>query len=77
MRGLEIIFSLRPHSPIDGRAFFTDALAWAEIYFQHAPIVSAVVHCDEVANHCHVLVVPIVDGRMGAVARTEQMYAGA
>lgn len=64
VRGLEVIFSLRPNSPIDGKAFFSDSLTWAESYFQPAPIVSAVVHCDEQAQHCHVIILPIIGGCM-------------
>ena len=38
-------------------------MAWADKYF-NAPVVSAVVHRDEAAIHCHVILVPIVAGRM-------------
>jgi hypothetical protein len=62
VRGLEIVFSLRPNSTIDAQAFFRDSLGWAANYFANAPIVSAVVHCDESAPHCHVIILPIVDG---------------
>lgn len=61
--GLEIIISLRPNSTIDTESFFSDSLAWAKGFFR-APVVSAVVHFDENAPHCHIIIVPLVDGHM-------------
>ena len=63
VKALEIIFSLPPESSIDQGQFFYDAVQWAEHYFA-APIISAIVHNDEAAPHCHVLILPLVDGRM-------------
>ena len=63
VRGLEIIFSLSPLSAIEHGKFFPDCVAWTERYFQ-VPILSATVHLDESAPHCHVLLLPLVDGRM-------------
>lgn len=63
LRGLEIIFSLPAGTTVDQRAFFEDALAWVEQWFS-VPILSAIVHADEAAPHCHVILLPLVDGRM-------------
>lgn len=63
LRGLEIIFSLPAETTVDQRAFFDDALSWAEQWFS-VPILSAIVHNDEAAPHCHVILLPLVDGRM-------------
>jgi hypothetical protein len=63
VRALEIIVSLNPGSVVDERKYFTDAAAWCESYFA-APVISAIVHLDEGAPHCHILVLPLVDGRM-------------
>ena len=63
LRGLEIIFSLPAGTTVDQRAFFDDALSWAEQWFS-VPILSAIVHNDEAAPHCHVILLPLVDGRM-------------
>ena len=63
LRGLEIIFSLPAGTIVDQRAFFDDALSWAEQWFS-VPILSAIVHNDEAAPHCHVILLPLVDGRM-------------
>ncbi|NDP47874.1 MAG: hypothetical protein GZ085_05670 [Sulfuriferula multivorans] len=63
VRGIEIIVSLPASSTIDRTAFFTDSLAWAQRFFA-VPVLSAVIHLDEAAPHCHVLLLPLVDGRM-------------
>jgi hypothetical protein len=63
VRGLEIIFSLPPKSGIQEADFFSEALIWAGQYFA-APVISAVVHNDEAAPHCHVLILPLINGRM-------------
>jgi len=63
VRALEILFSLNPDLPIDRVRFFDEAMRWVERTF-NAPILSAVVHNDEAAPHCHVLVLPLMNGRM-------------
>lgn len=60
---LEVIFSLPQGCAIDHREFFAESVAWADAFF-NAPILSAAVHLDEAAPHCHVLVLPLVGGRM-------------
>ena len=61
--GLEVLASLPPNSNIDEPDFFNDFVSWAEAYFK-APILSAIIHNDEEAPHCHILLLPLVDGRM-------------
>jgi hypothetical protein len=63
VRALEVIISLNPGSGVDERKYFTDAAAWCESYFG-APVISAIVHLDEGAPHCHIIVLPLVNGRM-------------
>lgn len=63
VRALEIIFSLPPSTTIDTLEFFSNATGWTESYFQ-VPIVSAVIHHDEEAPHCHVLMLPLINGRL-------------
>src|SRR5207245_6185490 len=41
----------------------SDSLAWIEVYFA-VPVLSAVVHVDEAAPHMHVLLLPLLNGRM-------------
>lgn len=66
---LEVVFSLPPGSAVDHREFFGAAVVWADAFF-NVPILSAAVHLDEAAPHCHVLLLPLVGGRMkgGALA---------
>lgn len=62
---LEIVFSLPPGQAIDDVAYFTECSAWAGRYFGGAQnILSADIHRDEAQPHCHVLILPLVNGRM-------------
>jgi hypothetical protein len=61
--GLEIIIGLPAETAIDHERFFDDAVQWTEQAFG-APILSAVVHHDEAAPHCHILLLPLVGRRM-------------
>jgi len=63
VQAVELIASLPPDASVDQKVFFSDALAWARGFF-NAPVLSAVVHLDESAPHCHILILPLVDGRM-------------
>lgn len=60
---LELLFMLPPHTSIDQREYFERATKWAETYFA-VPVLSAIVHLDESAPHCHVLLLPLVNGKM-------------
>jgi hypothetical protein len=66
---VELVFSLPPGSAVNHRDYFAAAVAWADAYF-NVPIISAAVHMDESAPHMHVLMLPLVGGRMqgGALA---------
>lgn len=63
VRGLEVITSLPPLSNANQPAFFADALAWVKAFYG-VPVLSAVLHNDEAAPHVHVLLLPLLDGRM-------------
>ena len=63
VRGLEIIIGLPAETTIDQERFFADAVQWVEQAYG-APILSAVVHRDEAAPHCHILLLPLVGRRM-------------
>lgn len=60
---IELIFSLPSDAPIAHHAYFNDAVMWAERFFQ-VPIVSAVIHLDEDAPHCHTILIPIKSDRL-------------
>lgn len=78
VRAIELVISLPPAQAFDQMAFFNDSLAWVRIFFG-VPVLSAVVHLDETEPHCHVLLLPVVNGRMigsdlvGNRARLRQM----
>lgn len=63
VRAVEIVFSLPPATSIDANDFFQSAVEWAREFFA-VPLLSAVIHNDESAPHCHVLLLPLVNGRM-------------
>ena len=63
--GLEIVFSLPHGHALDDRAYFTACAEWAGLAFGGAHnVLSADIHRDEAAPHCHVLLLPLIDGRM-------------
>lgn len=63
VRGIELLVSLPPDSGIPEREFFEASLAWAVSHFE-LPVLSAVIHNDETAPHCHIILLPLFDGRM-------------
>ena len=73
---LEVVFSLPPGHLQDDRAYFVDCVAWAGKHFGGV-ILSADVHRDEAAPHCHVLILPLIDNRMdgGRMAGGKQKFA--
>ena len=62
---LEIVFSLPHGHALDDRAYFMACAEWAGLAFGGAHnVLSADIHRDEAAPHCHVLLLPMVKGRM-------------
>ena len=63
--GLELVFSLSADHALNDREYFSACAAWAANHFGGRPnILSADIHRDESAPHCHVLIVPLIDGRL-------------
>lgn len=63
--GLEFIFSLPAEHQLDERAYFGDCAAWvAAQYSGGENILSVDIHRDEGAPHCHVLILPLLNGKM-------------
>ncbi len=60
---LEVLFSLPTDSAIDSPRYFEACTAWAEEHFK-VPVLSSIIHLDESAPHCHVLLLPLIDGHM-------------
>jgi hypothetical protein len=63
VRAIELVISLPPDTGIDTTEFFRCALEWVRHFFG-VPVLSAVVHYDEQAPHAHVIVLPLMNGRM-------------
>ncbi len=63
VRGLEIVFGLPVKSGIDELKFFRDCVSWSVRFFE-VPLISAIIHNDETAPHCHIILLPLFDGRM-------------
>ena len=62
---LEHVFSLPANSDIDLKAYFNDCVQWVARNFGGLDnVLSADVHLDESAPHLHVLILPLIDGRM-------------
>ena len=63
-QAVELLFSLPPDTTINTQEYFERCVVWVERHFGAGNILSADVHRDEAAPHCHVLVLPLVDGQM-------------
>jgi hypothetical protein len=62
---VEFVFSLPAISTIDLATYFEACVRWVAGRFGgEQNILSAVMHLDEGAPHCHVLLLPLVNGRM-------------
>jgi hypothetical protein len=65
VRAIEFLFSLSPATDLDERAYFVACVDWVAGRFGGRDnILAADVHLDEAAPHCHVLLLPLVGGRM-------------
>lgn len=73
VRAVEFVVSLAPLHTINDRAFFAAALEWLTGRFGGAcNLLSADIHRDEAAPHMHVLLLPLIEGRM----RGSEMLGG-
>lgn len=62
---LELLFSLPRATEIDHANYFPECVKWAAANFGGIDnVLSADVHLDEAAPHMHVLILPLVNGRM-------------
>lgn len=61
--GIEVIVSLPSDHSIDELTFFDHCTEWCKKYFG-IPLLSAVIHRDEPNPHAHILLVPLVQGRL-------------
>ncbi|MEW7849540.1 plasmid recombination protein [Massilia aurea] len=69
--GIELIFTALPKTKGDLVEYFADCTRWAEAEFK-APLLSSVAHLDESSPHCHVILIPLVKGKMNGA----RLYGG-
>jgi hypothetical protein len=62
-QAVEIVFSLPANTKLDTAEYFKACVAWCSERFGSGNILSADVHHDEAAPHCHALIAPIQAGR--------------
>ena len=63
-QAIELLFSLPIDAAIDHGRFFVRCFEWTADRFGLENILSADIHRDESTPHCHVLVLPLVNGKM-------------
>lgn len=62
---IELIATLKSGTGIDEDLFFNDCMTWVQVRFGgSANLLSADIHRDEAEPHMHLLVLPLVDGRL-------------
>jgi Plasmid recombination enzyme len=62
-QAIELLFSLPTDTAVNTGKYFKSCLAWAGEHFGKENILSADVHHDESAPHCHILILPLSGGR--------------
>jgi hypothetical protein len=63
VQALEVLFTWPFPEKEAPRQYFEDCTQWAERHFQ-VPVLSSIMHMDESEPHCHLLMLPLVNGRM-------------
>lgn len=63
-QAVELVFSLPPDTTVEAQTFFHRCVQWTGDRFGQGAVLSAVAHYDESSPHAHVLISPIVNGRM-------------
>lgn len=74
VQAIELLFSLSPETKIDITEYFKKCVAWAATQFGESNVLSAVIHHDEDAPHCHVLLLPLVHNRMLGSQRIDKNH---
>lgn len=62
-QAIELIFSLPADTTLGVEAYFEQCLDWTRLTFGEEVVLSADIHNDESMPHCHVLVLPLRDGK--------------
>lgn len=65
VRAVEVLLSLSLDHGVDDRAFFKDSMHWfAQRFGGIENLLAADIHRDEAYDHIHMLILPLLDGRM-------------
>lgn len=60
---IEVIVSLPSDHNIDDESFFIDAVEWSKNFYTNH-VINAVIHRDQTRPHCHILILPLQQGKM-------------
>jgi Plasmid recombination enzyme len=63
---VELVFSVTSGHECDFNAMYADSLDWLKSYYQECSVIHAIVHHDEDTPHMHVILVPLVNGKLNA-----------
>lgn len=63
---VELVFSVTSGHQCDFNAMYADSLGWLRNYYPECHIIHAIIHHDEDTPHMHVVLVPIVKGKLNA-----------
>ena len=64
--GVELLFTVTDGFVCDFYSLFSDCIDWLRSYHPESVIAHAIIHFDEKTPHMHVVLVPIVDGKLQA-----------
>lgn len=64
VQAVEIMISLNSNLSVEYLAFFSACATWASLHFGDENVLSAIVHFDEAKPHIHILISPIVRGKV-------------
>jgi hypothetical protein len=62
-QAIELIFSLPAETTLQVETYFEQCVNWTRLTFGKAVVLSADIHNDESMPHCHVLVLPLREGK--------------
>jgi hypothetical protein len=63
---VELVFSVTAGHHCDFNAMYADSLGWLRNYYPECHIIHAVIHHDEDTPHMHVILIPLVNGKLQA-----------
>jgi len=63
---VELVFSVTAGHYCDFNAMYADSLGWLRNYYPECHIIHAVIHHDEDTPHMHVILAPLVNGKLKA-----------